>query len=296
MNLLGGSDGNTAEFRGNLAGAQSYNAETFAGIIAPLLARSGADSIRLFSSRSAANGFAEQLAGYVKLPIKAPTDVVSSYELTPGRYLFLENVDSSTRPLDYQWVTFVETDATLSANSASDGKHSEGGADLQIQTAKELYSLAEFKDFKSLSQAEKLSNSIALSQSSDGQYEYFFDIEEGQGMRLNVVGHGDKGGASFKSDLVGAHLWSAEEFADLLQPLLDRSGANSIRLLSCRAGASGFAEQLARHVQLPVKAPLGAVTQFEVMKQRYWFLSKAKNEQHPSEHEWRDFAPSTYLR
>ncbi len=164
-------------------------------------------------------------------------------------------------------------------------------------SAKELHNLSEYTAFKQLSATEKRSNSIVFSESRDAQYQYFLDGPENSNeRRLNIVGHGDKGGITFQSDLKGAKSYSPEEFAKLIAPLLKETGASSIRLVSCRSGQTGFAEQLSKQLNITVKAPLGTVTQFEVTKDRFWILEKFANPRRPHDHEWKTFLPTPATR
>ncbi len=168
-----------------------------------------------------------------------------------------------------------------------------GPVDVQ-STSKELRNIGEYKDFKELPTPEKLANSIAFTTSDDGQYEYFLDRPEGsKEVRLNIVGHGDKGGATFKSDLKGAQSYSPEAFAKLIAPTLKNTGATQIRMVSCRSASTGFSEALSKLLNVPVKAPVGTVTQFEVMKDRYWILEKFPNPRRPHDHEWKTFTPTS---
>lgn len=168
-----------------------------------------------------------------------------------------------------------------------------GVADVQ-ETSKELHNMGEYKAFKELSEAEKLKNSIAFTTSEDGQYEYFLDRPAGSTeIRLNIIRHGDKGGATFKSDLKGAASHSPEAFAKLIAPMLKKTGATHIRMISCKSGSTGFSEELSKRLNVPVKAPVGTVTQFEVMKDRYWILEKFPNPRRPHDHEWKTFTPAT---
>lgn len=165
------------------------------------------------------------------------------------------------------------------------------------RSAKELHNLSEYTAFKQLSAAEKRSNSIVFTESQDGQYQYFLDGPENSNeRRLNIVGHGDKGGITFQSDLKGAKSYSPEEFAKLIAARLKETGASSIRLVSCRSGQTGFAEQLSKLLNITVKAPLGTVTQFEVTKDRFWILEKFANPRRPHDHEWKTFLPPPATR
>lgn len=168
-----------------------------------------------------------------------------------------------------------------------------GTAEVQ-DTSKELHNMGEYKAFKALPEADKLKNSIAFTTSEDGQYEYFLDRTVGSTeIRLNIIGHGDKGGATFKSDLKGAASHSPEAFAKLIAPMLKKTGATHIRMISCKSGSTGFSEELSKRLNVPVKAPVGTVTQFEVMKDRYWILEKFPNPRRPHDHEWKTFTPAT---
>ncbi|WP_455884891.1 dermonecrotic toxin domain-containing protein [Pseudomonas spelaei] len=157
-------------------------------------------------------------------------------------------------------------------------------------TGKELRSLAEYQGFKRLSESEKIAESVAFSVSDDAQFEYFLDGPKGgKETRLNIVGHGDKGGVTFKSDLAGAHTHTPESLARLIAPLLQKTGATRIRLLSCKSAATGFAQALSEQLNVPVKAPVGTVSQFQVAPDRYWFLEKHPNPRRPHDHEWKTF-------
>lgn len=159
-----------------------------------------------------------------------------------------------------------------------------------IQNVEPLTSLSRLKAFKALPVADKLSQSIEFTSDRNGQYQYYLDRQDG-GIRLNIVGHGDKGGMTFKADLPGGNFHSPEGFADLIAPLIARSGAASLRLVSCRSAATGFAARLADRLNMPVTAPMGTVIAFEVMKDRYWILEKPFNPRSPTNHEWKTFMP-----
>lgn len=146
-------------------------------------------------------------------------------------------------------------------------------------------SLGEFNAFKALSIADKQSQTVELLMSNERQYQFFIDNPLHQSApRLNIVGHGDKGGQTFQGDISGANLLTPHQLAELLRPLILIMNVKCIRLVSCRSGATGFAQSLANELRLPVKAPIGTVTVFEAMKDRYWVLKKAANLRKPEEH------------
>ncbi|ENG6257032.1 hypothetical protein [Yersinia enterocolitica] len=153
---------------------------------------------------------------------------------------------------------------------------------------KYCHSLAELESFKKMTNAEKIAQSVELTTSKNGQYEFFIDTPQHQpGPRLNIVGHGDKGGQTFQGDIPGATLLSPSQLGILLQPQIRETGAKSIRLVSCRSSSTGFAQALANQLDLPVKAPVGSVTMFEVMKNRFWILKRTYiNPHRPEDHLW----------
>lgn len=68
-------------------------------------------------------------------------------------------------------------------------------------------SLGDFNAFKALSPSEKLEQTVELVLSDDNQYKFFIDNPRHQpAPRLNIVGHGDKGGQIFQGDMPGACL------------------------------------------------------------------------------------------
>jgi len=174
----------------------------------------------------------------------------------------------------------------------------QGTLEVPVQrTSKELRSLSEYAKFKDLPDTEKAANSIEFTESKDAQFQYFLDgPENSTEKRLNLVGHGDKGGITFQSDLKGAKSYSPEEFAKLIAPLIRETGATTIRLVSCRSGQTGFAQQLSQHLNMPVKAPVGTVSQFEATKNRFWILEKFPNPRRPHDHEWKTFTPASANR
>ncbi|MRT15176.1 hypothetical protein GJV07_23195 [Enterobacteriaceae bacterium RIT711] len=146
-------------------------------------------------------------------------------------------------------------------------------------------SLGDFNAFKTLSPSEKQEQTVELVLSDDNQYQFFIDNPRNErAPRLNIVGHGDKGGQTFQGDIPGAHLLTPVQLAERLRAQIIITGARCIRLVSCRAGATGFAQALANELRLPVKAPIGTVTVFEAMKGRFWILKKPANMRKPEEH------------
>ncbi|MRT15084.1 hypothetical protein GJV07_22655 [Enterobacteriaceae bacterium RIT711] len=136
-------------------------------------------------------------------------------------------------------------------------------------------SLGELNSFKALSISEKHEQTVELVLSDDYQYQFFIDSPSHQPVpRLSIVGHGDKGGKTFQGDISGAHLLTPFQLAEHIRPKIMRTGAKSVRLVSCRTGATGFAQALSDELRLPVKAPIGTVTIFEVMQGHFWMLKK----------------------
>ncbi len=156
------------------------------------------------------------------------------------------------------------------------------------------YSLAGYNAFKLLPVSEKNEQSTELLLSEDKQYQFFFDKPRLQATpRLNVVGHGDRGGQTFQGDIPGANMLNPKELAKLITPLIRTYGAKTIRLVSCRAGATGFAQALANELRLPVKAPIGTVTMYEVMTNRFWLLKRTFiNKKFPEDHLFRWYFPA----
>ncbi|WP_258089414.1 hypothetical protein [Serratia liquefaciens] len=160
-----------------------------------------------------------------------------------------------------------------------------------METSKELRNLSEFSLFNKLTEKEKISDSIKLLKSKDSQYEYFFDLSDSK-KRLNIVGHGNRYAMRFKGDLKDAKEYSPQELAKSIFNFVKISSVSEVRLLSCWAGKTGYAQQLASFLNIPVKAPMGKVARLDVMPGRYWFLSKPFNAAYPDMHEWRVFFPS----
>lgn len=147
-------------------------------------------------------------------------------------------------------------------------------------------SLADYNTFKKLSLSEKQEQSVELIMSEDKHFQFFIDSPRLQsGPRLNIVGHGDRGGQTFQGDIPGAQMLTHKELAELIVPLIRKSGAKTVRLVSCRSGATGFARALANEIRLPVKAPIGTVTIYEVMTGRFWLLKRTYiNKKFPEDH------------
>ncbi|HEY3984117.1 dermonecrotic toxin domain-containing protein [Cedecea sp.] len=108
------------------------------------------------------------------------------------------------------------------------------------------------------------------------KFEYFYDHPEGnQKPRLNIVGHGDLGGDTFKGDFEGASKIDSDTMAKELKSML--TGLNKvepIRLVSCKTGASGFAQSLANKLGRPVIASTESVTLFETGIKGYFSVLK----------------------
>lgn len=133
---------------------------------------------------------------------------------------------------------------------------------------------------------EKKQNSTKLTTGDNGDYQYFLDVPKNKtGNRLNIVGHGDKGRLSFIS-LVNNVQSSPSELFNKIKPLLSAKKITSIRLVSCRAGGTGFAEALVKCSNLPVKASPGTVTIYETCKARFILLKKMENAKRPNEHKF----------
>ncbi|QJU41823.1 hypothetical protein [Serratia marcescens] len=160
-----------------------------------------------------------------------------------------------------------------------------------METSKELRNLSEFSLFNKLTEKEKIADSIKLLKSKDSQYEYFFDLSDSK-KRLNIVGHGNRYAMRFKGDLENAKEYSPQELAKLIFNFVRTSSVSEVRMFSCWAGKTGYAQQLANFLNIPVKAPMGKVARLDVMPGRYWFLSRPFNAAYPDMHEWRLFIPS----
>ncbi|WP_181409083.1 hypothetical protein [Serratia sp. SRS-8-S-2018] len=157
-------------------------------------------------------------------------------------------------------------------------------------------SLGELNAFKALSFAEKQAQTVELTLSDDHQYHFFIDNPRHQpAPRLNIVGHGDKGGQTFQGDVPGARLLTPVQLAERLRYQIIRTGARCIRLVSCRSGTTGFAQALANELHLPVKAPIGTVMLYEVMQGRFWILKKSANMRRPEEHLYLWYLPGVVV-
>ncbi|QIX98015.1 hypothetical protein [Cedecea sp. FDAARGOS_727] len=133
---------------------------------------------------------------------------------------------------------------------------------------------------------EKQRNSTELSTGHNGDYQFFLDVPKNNtGNRLNIVGHGDKGGSSFVS-LINNVKSTPAELHHKIKPQFCDKEITSIRLVSCRAGGTGFAEALADCTKLPVKASPGSVTIYQICNDRYVLLKKMKSEKRPDEHKF----------
>lgn len=141
-------------------------------------------------------------------------------------------------------------------------------------------------DFRNYSFEEKKQNSTELVTGNNGDYQYFLDVPKNKkGNRLNLVGHGDKGGVSFVS-LINNVRSTPDELYNKFKPLLIDNNITSVRLVSCRAGGTGFAEALANCSNLPVKASPGSVTIYEACNKRYVMLKKMENAKRPDDHKF----------
>lgn len=244
------------------------------------------------------------LAKYkAKYPRFSKADIIELAEMELNKQLkdvdmFTHVEKQSGKKVNVNWGTIkeplweeVEVDYRPKRFGSSKKRTSAPPAEIQTPS-KELNTLGEYKDFKELPEPEKIKNSIAFTPSEDGQYEYFLDRPAGSNeIRLNIIGHGDKGGVTFKSNLKNAQSYSPEAFAGLIAPMLEKTSATQIRMISSKSGSTGFAEELSKRLNVPVKAPVGTVTQFEVMKDRYWILEKLPNPRRPHDHEWKIFTP-----
>ncbi|MCZ4060843.1 hypothetical protein O3W44_20420 [Pantoea sp. LMR881] len=141
-------------------------------------------------------------------------------------------------------------------------------------------------DFRNYCFRGKQQNSTKLETGHNSDYQYFFDVPKNKtGNRINIIGHGDKGGITFVS-LINKVQSTPEELHNKIKPVILDNNITSVRLVSCRAGGTGFAEALANCSNLPVKASPGSVTIYEACNERYVLLKKMENPKRPNEHKF----------